>query len=65
MGKPITPATRQDREKVDEAVVLLRRARDLLREAGAKRAAEKCRLAIASAGGAQRHVLHRELRTEI
>lgn len=40
---------------VRDAVDLLRQARDLLAGAGAKRAADKARLALSSAKGALRH----------
>lgn len=45
-----------ERERmVADASGYLRRARDLLARAGAKRAADKVRLALKSAEGAQRH----------
>lgn len=59
----ITPATEDDVLKVRQATEHLRKARDLLKAAGAKKAAQRCRLALHSAGGAARHVEHRAARS--
>lgn len=42
-------------EKIAAAIEHLRKARELLKQAGAKRATERVRLALTSAGGALRH----------
>ena len=42
-------------QKVAAALVHLRAARELLKSAGARKSAARVRLAIASAGGAERH----------
>jgi len=44
-----------DLADVQDAIFHLRRARDLLKRAGAKRTVARVRLAITSAGGAERH----------
>ncbi len=48
-------ATTDNYERVDQALALLRAARDLLDEAGAKKSTVRVRSAIASALGARRH----------
>ena len=48
------PATRR-RQAASEAIAKLRQARDLLSAVGARRAAQKVRLALKSAEGARRH----------
>ena len=50
---------------VREAIVILRQARSLLREAGAVKAANKVRRALKSAEGAERHVCQRRHRTAL
>ncbi|HEY5411314.1 MAG TPA: hypothetical protein VIJ94_11375 [Caulobacteraceae bacterium] len=59
MTRPITPAQPRDETRVLRAINLLCDARDLLAEAGCRKAAAKVRLAISSAKGAERHMLHR------
>jgi len=46
--------------QIEEALILLRRARRLLRKAHAKRAAGAARRAVSSAEGAARHALRME-----
>lgn len=53
------------REAIDEAIGLLRKARDLLIKAEAPRAAEKVRFALTSAGGAARHALGKGTRIRL
>ena len=48
-------STVESRAKIALAVLNLRHARDLLKEAGATRAVGKVRLALSSALGAERH----------
>lgn len=62
MARPLRPATLQDVQAIDSAVVHLRRARDLLTGAGADKAAARVRLALSSADGALRHVDRRLVR---
>jgi len=59
MPRTITPATPGQALLVDEALDLLRDARDKLLEAQAPRSAVYVRRAIKSAEGAKRHVGHR------
>lgn len=54
------PAT--DAERVRQAIEHLKRARDLLKTAGATRTVERVRLAITSAGGAERHAIGKQYR---
>jgi hypothetical protein len=57
----------ENEHRITLALLNLRAARTLLREAGAVRAAERVRLAITSAGGALRHahiVAYRDERGE-
>ena len=63
MTRPIKPATQDDVAKVARAVLLICEARDLLREAGSNKAADKAQSALKSAEGAKRHVEHRFRRT--
>jgi hypothetical protein len=44
-----------DPERIHDALIYLRKARDLLKEAGALRTYHRVLKAITSAGGAQRH----------
>lgn len=48
--------------KVNEAIVHLRKARDLLSQAESPRTAARVRLAMTSAGGAERHAYGRYTR---
>ena len=61
----IKPASPADIESIDKAIAHLRAARDLLRGAGAPKATDVSRRAIASAGGAARHARHRLARSKI
>lgn len=60
----LQPATARDVQAIERATQLLREARDLCARAGAKRTANRVRLALTSAGGAARHVQRRAFRTE-
>jgi hypothetical protein len=53
---------RTDVDRAEEACSLLRRARDLLKEADCKRTVERVRLALSSAKGAVRNVGYRAFR---
>lgn len=53
-----------DDVRIDEAIKMLRAARDLLREVDAPKAVVKVRLALKSAEGARRHVYRRQIHTE-
>lgn len=64
MTNHIKPATESDVLSINAAVDQLRRARNLLANAGATKAAAATRRAIKSADGARRHVTHRVARTE-
>jgi hypothetical protein len=55
----IKPATATHVEKVREAIHYLRMARDLLKAADCPRTVARVRLALTSAGGAERHVKRR------
>lgn len=61
--RAIRPADDSDASAITEAILLLRKARDLLRDAGASRAVNRVRDALSSAEGAERHVRHRRYRT--
>jgi len=57
-----------EEEKIEEAMALLRRARDLLREASAPRAGKAVDRALKSADGARRHAHlrpYRALRSDL
>jgi hypothetical protein len=56
---PYHPA---DFSRVVEAIAILREARRLLDDAGAKKTADRVRRALSSAYGARRHVQHRQRR---
>lgn len=56
MSRKLRPIPPDARYKVEAAIGHLRAARDLLKDAGAARTVDRVRLAITSAGGAQRHV---------
>lgn len=62
--KTLRPYMDGDDVKVRTAIINLRTARRLLREAGAARAAERVRLALRSADGALRHVERLESRSK-
>jgi hypothetical protein len=51
----LKPATAASKTQIDEALKLMRRARTLLRDAGATKATTKILSAINSAEGARRH----------
>lgn len=51
----LKPATAASKRQIDEALKLMRRARTLLRDAGATKATTKILSAINSAEGARRH----------
>ncbi|GEM_PF-2181649 len=51
----LKPATPHSRQQIDDALKLMRRARGLLRVAGASKAAGRLHSAINSAEGARRH----------
>ena len=55
----LKPATAVDVRDVDRAIDYLRLARDLLKQAGADKAADKVRVALKSAEGASRHIQRR------
>ena len=55
----LKPATPRSRQQIDDALKLMRRARGLLREAGASKAAGRLHSAINSAEGARRHCQRR------
>lgn len=57
--RTIRPATANDAATVASATDKLREARDLLRLAGAPRAAKAVATALKSAHGARRHLDHR------
>ena len=62
----IKPAKVEDIASIDLAIGHLRKARELLREAGAsKRCIDRVRKALTSAGGAARHVRHRAHREDM
>jgi alkylated DNA nucleotide flippase Atl1 len=61
--RPIAPATADDAATIAAATDKLREARDLLRLAGAPRAAKAVARALKSADGAGRHVAHRVRRS--
>ena len=61
----LTRATEDDVRNVKEARFLLNCAREKLKAAGCRKAADRVRRAIDSADGAQRHVLNRKLRTDL
>ena len=56
MTMTLKPATPTDRERIIDAVELLRNARTMLRLAGATKATEAAQKAVNSAEGALRHV---------
>jgi hypothetical protein len=56
MARPFIPADRNQVQAARLAMVKLREARDLLKDARCPLAVDKVRLAIASTGGAIRHV---------
>lgn len=62
--RAIRPADNADVASITAAILLLRQARDLLRDAGARRTVKRVREALSSAEGAERHVRHRFSRTE-
>lgn len=64
MARTLKPITASERREIDAAIVDLRRARDLLRQAGATQAAKYVARALKSAEGARRHADHRPLETE-
>lgn len=49
-------------EDIGLAIAMLRRARDLLKGAGAHKTADRVRKALTSAGGAERHIRRLEFR---
>jgi hypothetical protein len=53
-----------DDVRIDEAIHLLRKVRELLRAVDAPKTIVKVRLAIKSAEGARRHVYRRQIHTE-
>jgi hypothetical protein len=55
---------RSNAVKVSAAIYHLRQARDLLKAAGAKRTVDRVRLALTSAGGAERHAKLQPYRTQ-
>jgi hypothetical protein len=59
----VSPAIPVDRERTKQAIDHLRAARDLLQQAGCPRATAATMRALASAGGARRHVDHRITRS--
>jgi hypothetical protein len=59
----IKPASRRHVRQVERAIALLRSARDLLKAADCPKTVQRVRLALTSAGGAERHVRHRSSRT--
>ena len=63
--RTIRPATDHDVATIAAATDKLREARDLLRHAGAPRAAKAVARAIKSAEGAHRHAGHRARRTAL
>lgn len=62
--RPLKPAKPHAKRQIDEALQLMRRARKLLREAGAPRATQKIGFAINSAEGALRHCERRPMISE-
>jgi hypothetical protein len=58
------PATPMHVGNVKQAIECLRSARDLLKVANCPHTVKRIRLALTSAGGALRHVEHRERRTQ-
>ncbi|MDO7837605.1 hypothetical protein Q4610_21465 [Sphingobium sp. HBC34] len=60
----IRPATEQDATAILTSIDCLREARNLLRQAGASKAARAVATAMKSAQGAERHVRHRIRRTQ-
>lgn len=65
MARPIRPATKTTAYDVEMAVAALRDARDILKNAGAPRAAAAVRKALKSAEGAYRHACHRMYRAAL
>lgn len=57
-------APKTSAERVAHAVEHLKAARELLKAAGARRTLERVRLALTSAGGAERHAKHEPYRIE-
>ena len=51
----LKPASPRSKHQIDDALKLMRRARGLLREAGAPKATSRLHSAINSAEGARRH----------
>lgn len=64
MARQMKPANHHDVVLVMAAIDQLRAARINLKDAGATRAVERVRKAIASAEGALRHVHHRKMHTD-
>lgn len=60
----LAPAKPKAKRQIDEALQLLRRARKLLREAGAPNATQKVSYAINSTEGALRHCDRRPMISE-
>ncbi|MGE4404395.1 hypothetical protein [Pseudomonas sp.] len=60
----LAPAKPKAKRQIDEALQLMRRARRLLREAGAPKATQKINGAITSAEGARRHCERRPMISE-
>lgn len=60
----IRPATEQDATAILTSIDCLQEARNLLRQAGASKAARAVATAMKSAEGAERHVRHRNRRTQ-
>jgi hypothetical protein len=63
MSREIRPATHAQLDQVRTAIRKLREARNLLTQAHCPRATQYVRRALASAGGAERHIHHRLRRT--
>lgn len=60
----LRPYKQGDEESIGIAIAMLRQARELLKKAGAKKTVQRVRLALTSAGGAQRHVRRLAWRAE-
>lgn len=59
----IRPAITPQADRLERCIALLRQARDLAIEADCPKTVRRIRLALTSAGGAERHMRHRLNRT--
>lgn len=63
-GRKIKPAAAGMLGNVQQAIECLRSARELMKIAGCQKTVQRIRLALTSAGGAERHIHHRISRTK-